>query len=107
MEKEEFLKKLEIELKISKNSSHTIRNYTEANEKLIDFSKKNPEQINEEDIKSYMAEKLTDKASSSITLFLSAIKYAYSNLLKKDITINIKRPEKRKKNPFCFKQRRS
>jgi len=99
MDKTEFLRKLEIELKISKNSQHTIRNYSEANEKLLDFSKKNPENINEEDVKAYMAEKLTDKASSSIIMFLSAIKYAYSNLLKKDITQAIKRPKKERKIP--------
>jgi len=99
MDKTEFLRKLEVELKISKNSPHTIRNYTGANEKLIDFSKKNPEEISEEDTKAYMAENLTDKASSSIIMFLSAIKYAYSNLLKKDITAAIKRPKKEKKIP--------
>ena len=99
MEKTEFLQKLKVELKISKNSPHTIRNYLEANSKLIDFSKKNPEDINEQDIKAYMAENLTDKASSSIIMFLSAVKYAYSNLLKKDITSGIKRPKKETRIP--------
>ncbi len=99
MNKEEFLKKLEIELKISKNSPHTIRNYVKANEKLLDFSKKNPELIDEQDVKSFMAQFLTDKASSSIIMFLSSVKYAYSNLLKKDITSEIKRPKKERKIP--------
>jgi len=99
MNKEDFLKRLEVELKISKSSKHTIRNYLDANSKLIDFSKKNPELITEEDVKSYMAENLTNKSSSSIILFLSAVRYAYSTLLKKDITLNIKRPKKEKKIP--------
>ncbi len=50
MNSSEFLKKLEIELKISKNSPYTIRNYVRANSILLDFSKKNPEQITREDV---------------------------------------------------------
>ena len=96
---QEFLEKLEVELKISKNSNYTIKSYLKINRDLIDFSKKNPEQIIEEDIKKYMAQKLTERASSSIILFLSAIKYAYLNILGKDITSKIKRPKREKRIP--------
>lgn len=99
MNKEEFLKKLETELKISKNSEYTIRNYLFFNEKLLSFSGKQPDDINVDDVKQFMAEKLTDKAASSVILFLAALKYAYTNLLKKDITIEIKRPKREKKIP--------
>jgi len=99
MQKEEFLKKLETELKISKNSEYTIRNYVYFNEKLLNFLNKNPEEINEDDVKSFMAEHLSDKASSSIILALAAFRFAHSSLLKKDPTLNIKRPKKEKKLP--------
>jgi len=99
MEKEEFLRKLEIELKISKNSQYTVRNYMSANLDLFNFCKKQPEQIAEEDVKSFMSENLSDKASSSIVLFLAAIRYSFSNLLGKDITNNIKRPKKEERIP--------
>jgi integrase/recombinase XerD len=99
MEKEEFLKKVEVELKISKNSEHTIRNYLLANSGLIDFAKKNPEEIKEDDVKAFMAERLASKSSSSTILFLSALKYSFSNILGKDITAGIKRPKKEKKIP--------
>lgn len=99
MKKEEFLKKLETELKISKNSEYTIRNYLFANSALFDFTKKAPEEINEDDVKMFMAENLTEKSSSSVILFLSAVKYAYTNILKKDLTAAIKRPKKEKKIP--------
>jgi len=99
MIKEEFLKKVETELKISKNSDYTIRNYVLFNSNLLNFIKKEPEQIVTDDIKAFMAEKLTDKASSSVALFLAAIKYAYSNVLKKDVTAGIKRPKKELKIP--------
>lgn len=99
MTPEDFLKKLEIELKISKNSQYTLRNYLDANKQLLEQSKKQPEEINIDDVKTFMAEKLTDKSSSSIILFLASIKYAYINILKKDVTAGIRRPRKEKKIP--------
>src|SRR3989338_10638262 len=102
MNASDFLKKLETELKISQNSAYTIRNYIDSNRAMIDFAKKEPEQIAEDDVKSFMAEKLSGKASSSVILFLSALKYAYSNILKKDITAGIKRPKKEKRIPIVL-----
>ena len=99
MNTQEFLKKLEIELKISKNSEYTLRNYIDANRKLLEFLNKQPQDVTEEDIKMYMAEKLSDQASSGVILFLASLKYAYSNILKKDTTSGIKRPKKEKRIP--------
>jgi len=94
MNTREFLEKIEIELKISKASEHTIKNYMRANKSLFDFTGKIPEDISEDDVKKFMAENLLDKASSSVIVFLSAIRYAFSSLLKKDPTLGIKRPKK-------------
>jgi integrase/recombinase XerD len=102
MKKEEFLKKLEIELKISKNSQHTLNNYTKANSELLDYIKKDPDLITQNDVKGFMAEKLSSKASASITLFLSAIRFAHQNLLNKDPTFGIKRPKKETKIPVVL-----
>lgn len=99
MEKGEFLKKLEIELKISKNSSYTLRNYLSNASKLIEFAKKNPDEISQDDVKFFLSENLSSKSASSIIVFLSAVKYSYSNILGKDITAGIKRPKKEKKLP--------
>jgi integrase/recombinase XerD len=99
MDKEEFLKKIEVELKISQNSDYTVRNYLLANANLLEFAKKNPDDISVDDVKMFMAEKLSSKSSSYSILFLAALKYAYSNILKKDITLEIKRPKKEKKIP--------
>ena len=96
---QEFLKKLETELKISKNSNYTIRNYINANQELLEFSKKEPSQIDEDDVKLFMAENFSNSASSSVIVFLSAIRYAYSNILKKDITLGIKRPKRERRIP--------
>jgi site-specific recombinase XerD len=102
MDEKDFLWKLEIELKISKNSEYTIRNYISANKNLLKFSNKIPEEINEEDIKAFMAEKLSDKAATSIIVFLAAVKYAQLNILKKDPTAGIKRPKREKKIPVVL-----
>jgi|TARA_B100002003_G_C14139847_1_gene548148 integrase/recombinase XerD len=99
MEKFEFLKKLETELKISKNSEYTIRNYLNANKSLLNFLNKNPEEVGESEVKIFLAENLSDKAATSTILFLAAIKYAFTTILKKDITINIKRPKKENRLP--------
>ena len=102
MQNEEFLKKLETELKISKNSEHTIRNYLTANKRLFEFSNKSPEKIEQDDVKAFMATNLTNQSSSSTIVFLSAIKYAFSNILGKDITLRIKRPKKERKIPVVL-----
>ena len=46
-----------------------------------------------------MAEKLTDKSSMTNIVFLASLKYAYINILKKDITLGIKRPRKEQRIP--------
>ncbi len=102
MNKEEFLKKIEVELKISQNSDYTIRNYLLANSGLLDFVKKMPDEITVDDVKAFMAAKLTNKSASYSILFLAAVKYAYSNILKKDITLEIRRPKKEKRIPIVL-----
>lgn len=102
MQKEEFLKKLELELKIAKNSEYTIRNYIQANKDLLEYIQKNPEEIETEDIKVFLAEKMNSKSSSSTILFLSAVKYAYNTILEKEITSKLKRPKKDKKIPVTL-----
>jgi len=99
MIKEDFLQKIETELKIAKNSPHTIKVYTQANALLLDAVNKQPEQITKDDIKLYLAENLTDKAAMSIIQFLAAIKYAHSNILETDPTVGIKRPKREKRIP--------
>jgi len=99
MEKEQFLKKLETEIKISKLSPYTLRNYLAFNKKLLDHSKKQPENINQDDIKYFLAENMDDKSSSSTILFLASIRFAYLNLLETDPTAKIKRPKSEKRIP--------
>ena len=99
MNQDEFLDKLETELKISKNSEYTIRNYLKANKELLEFTSKSPKEISTDDVKEFMAKSLSEKSSMTTILFLAAIKYSFSNLLQKDITHSIKRPKKERKIP--------
>jgi integrase/recombinase XerD len=102
MNKEEFLKKIEIELKISKNSKYTIRNYIHSNKEFLNFINKNPEDITSDDVKLFLSERLHNKSATSTILFLSAIKYSYLSVFKKDVALTIKRPKKEKRIPLTL-----
>ena len=99
MEKQDFLQKLETELKVSHSSPHTLRNYLRANKSFLDSTTKPLESLNEDDIKLYMANNLTKTSPMTIILFLSALKYSFLTAFKKDITLGIKRPKREKKIP--------
>ena len=99
MDKNFFFKKIETELKISKNSEYTIRNYLKSNQNLLEFSNKSPGSMTSDDVKLFLAQRLSSKASASVILFLAAIKYAYLLNFGNDITLTIKRPKKEKKLP--------
>ena len=102
MDKEDFLRKLETEIKISKLSPYTLRNYLDFNKQLLSHSKKEPNKIEQQDVKYFLADKMSDRASSSNILFLASIKFAYSNILGKDPTSGIKRPKSDKKIPIVL-----
>jgi len=102
MTPEEFLKRLETEIKISKLSDYTLRNYLYFNKQLLNHSNKQPEQIEQQDVKNFLADKMSDRASASNILFLSSIRFAYSNILNKDPTTGIRRPKKENKIPIIL-----
>ena len=99
MTPKEFIEKIEIELKISKSSGHTTKSYVRANKELLDFVGKNPEEITKDDVKKFLAETISQRASSSVILFLSAIRYSFSNIFQRDPTVGIKRPKKERRIP--------
>jgi len=99
MEVNEFLRKLETEMKISKLSPYTLKNYLGFNKQLLKHANKLPEQIGQQDVKYFLADNMTERASSSIILFLASIRFAYTNVLEKDPTVGVKRPKKDKKIP--------
>ncbi len=102
MNTQEFLKNLETEIKISKLSPYTLRNYLNFNKQLLKQSNKQPNEITQQDVKLFLAENMENRASTSVILFLSSIKFAYSSLLQKDPTTGIKRPKNQKKIPIVL-----
>ena len=102
MNSEEFLKILETEIKISKFSEYTLKDYVNFNRLLLEYAGKMPEKIEQQDVKNFLADKMADRASSSNIVFLSSIKFAYTNIFGKDPTSGVKRPKKETKIPVVL-----
>jgi len=94
------LKKLETELKIRGFSPKTINAYVSHNKRFLEFCKKDVEQVDENDVKAYMAH-LMDKGQkpASVSLAMSAIRFLYDEMLDKGIFVKIKLPKAEKKLP--------
>ena len=96
-----MLKKLETELKLRGFTQATQKAYMEHNSKFLNFIKKQPEQITEDDLKLYLADLISERKQkpASVNLTISALKFFYKDLLRKDIFSNIKPPKSEKKIP--------
>jgi len=81
-----MLEKLETELKLKGFSDKTVSSYLFHNQKFLDFIKKDPENIKQDDIKSYLAYLISDKKlkPSSINLVLCTLKFFYGKILEKE-----------------------
>lgn len=103
---EPSLKKLETELKLRGFSKQTSRMYLFYNRKFIDFINKPAEDVTEDDIKEYLAYKLSDSSlsNSSISLIKAALKFYYTEILGTNIS-KIKTPKIEKKLPVVLTQK--
>ena len=99
----ELLDKLETELKLRGFSERTVSAYRFHNQKFFDFVKKSPEQASEDDIRAYMAYLLADRklAPSSVGLTKAALKFMFTEVLKKQV-VSIKTPKNSKKIPVVL-----
>ncbi len=108
MKKEEdlnpALKKLQTELKLRGFSGQTSRMYLYYNNKFIEYIKKSPENVTEDDIKEFLAHKMSDHSLStaSITLIKASLKFFYTGMLGKDLSL-IKTPKASKKLPVVLR----
>lgn len=77
------LKKVETELKLRGFSPQTVKMYRLYNRHFLEFSEVLPENVSEDDIKSYLAEKISVNNSSARTVGLikSALLFYYNELL--------------------------
>jgi len=102
MQKPIELTKMRTELVLRGYSDYTIRNYESINLAFLTFIKKEINEINEEDIKLYLATLLKNKKSkSTVALARSGLLFFYNEVLKKDFS-NIKTPKIEKKLPVVL-----
>jgi len=96
-----MLQKLENELKLRGFSKRTVDTYLFHNKQFLEFIKKEPGEISQDDVKAYMANLMSDKNQkpSSVSLALSSLKFMYRKLLKKNIFDDIDTPKLEKKIP--------
>src|SRR6266702_4200496 len=82
---------LERELKIRGFSRMTIESYLTYNMLFLEFSKKNPMEITNDDIRTYL-ESMKDKgcANSTLNVALNALKFYYKQVLKRKFFFDIK-----------------
>jgi site-specific recombinase XerD len=78
--------KLETELRARKYSSKTIAAYLHYNKAFCKTVQKDPEDIRFEDVKGYLAylDKSRDLSAASVNLAISALKFFYTEVLKKN-----------------------
>jgi len=100
------LEELKRELIIRKYSKKTINAYIYHNKEFLNFCKKEYKDIADEDIKNYLYF-LTEKknvSASTLNIAISALKFYYGEILKKNFVYEIKRPKKDKKLPVVLSQ---
>jgi len=96
-----LLEKLGLELKLRGFSIKTVEAYLSHNKRFLNYIKKEPDHITQDDVKQYLAHLISDKQQrpSSITLALSSLKFLYKEIMKKDIFVDIRPPKSEKKIP--------
>jgi integrase/recombinase XerD len=96
-----MLKKLETELKLRGFTPKTISAYLYHNRKFLEFTKKQPSEIDEDDIKLYLAHLMSELEykPSSVSLALSCLRFFYQDILERNIFVKVKAPKAEKKLP--------
>ena len=100
----DYLNKLEVELKIRGMSKNTIDTYVFHVRNFLEYNKKHPARISEDDVKAYQAHLMYDKKikARTINIILSSLKFFFGEIIGKDITNRIKRPKFEKKIPITL-----
>lgn len=100
------MKKLDIELKLRGFSGQTSKMYLFYNRKFLEFIKKSPSKVDEDDIKEYLAYKMSDHSLSnaSIALIKASLKFFYIDILGKNLSL-IKTPKASKKLPVVLSRK--
>lgn len=100
------LKKLETELKLRGFSMQTSKMYLFYNSKFLEYIKKSPEDIEESDVKEFLAHKISDHSLSnaSVALIKASLKFYYTDILGKNLSL-VKTPKASKKLPVVLSRK--
>lgn len=98
----EILKKIEIEIKLRGFSFQTSKMYKLYNKQFLEKSQIAPNDVKEDDVKLFLAEKMTDEklSTSSISLIKSALLFYYNEILGNKF--DIKTPKIKKTVPVVL-----
>ncbi len=98
------LSSLKNEMLSRKYSRKTVKTYLQYNIRLLEFTGKMPEQIEKQDITNFlscMVEK-DDISASTVNIIISALKFHYNTVLRKEFPCEIKRPVKDRSLPVVL-----
>ena len=96
------LQKLETELQLRAFSPQTVKAYLYWNRDFLKNVNKTPEEMTEDDVKAYVAGKLSSGVEArSVVLIRAALKFFYDEVLGKKI-VNLKTPKIAKKLPVVL-----
>jgi len=100
------LRKLETELKLRGFSRQTSKMYLFYNTKFLDYNKSSPGDVTDDDIKEFLAYKMSDHSLSnaSIALIKASLKFFYTEMLGKNLS-KIKTPKAQKKLPVVLSRK--
>lgn len=91
------------EMRLRNFSPKTIKSYVHYNKELLIFASKFSDEINKQDIRDYLIYLIdSGKATSTINLVINALKFYYSQILRRKFfnsDFGIKRPKKEKRLP--------
>jgi site-specific recombinase XerD len=95
------LEKLKIELDSRGFSRKTKKSYTFFSQDFLNFIKKGPARIQEEDIKKYISYLIIKKGYTNITanLAISSLKFFFSKVVGMNICDSIERPKRERNLP--------
>jgi integrase/recombinase XerD len=94
------MKELITEIKIRGFSGQTLKTYLYQNKKFLKFTNKQAKNVEEADIKEYLAHLISDKKlqNTSVALAKAALKFYYDEVLDKNI-VSFKTPKLQRKLP--------
>lgn len=101
-----ILEDLRRELLSRKYSYKTVKAYIYFNQDLLRFIEKNPDEINDSDIKDYLLHLAEEKrfATSTVNQAINALKFYYGTMLKRKFVYEVKRPRRDRKLPVVLSQ---